>query len=406
MAAHRSLFIVVFANLVLFGAGVSLLGATMPTIIRDLGWSYLETGSVLATGSAAYLASTFLCGLLVRRLGPRAVVTGGLLVQGAGMAAFGGHPGLAWNMAAWLLVGLGEGGTEVVSNYCVVRIERTGQSRIMNLMHSAFTVGAVLGPVVVGSVLQVGLPWRYTYLAVGASCAGAALAFSLVDFGEAGLRAPATGSAYSALAALARNPLLIVLCLVILLYVGVEIGVASWVAEYFVGVHGLSAATAAYTVSVFWGGLLCGRFLAWAAYHGHRQEHFLLVLTITAALGVGLALVADTPILAMALFFVGGLGYSCVYPVVMTITGLRFTEEQSLAIGAVSTAGGLGSLCFPYIMSGIAERFGVARGFWFYGAITAAMVVVALAVLLLIRRRAESGGRPAGLVPSRADGSP
>jgi len=406
VAAHRSLLIVVFANLVLFGAGVSLLGATMPIIIRDFSWSYLETGSVLAVSSAAYLASTFLCGLLVRRLGPRAVVVGGLLVQGAGMAAFGSHPGLVWNMAAWFLVGLGEGGTEVVSNYCVVRIERTGQSRIMNLMHSAFTVGAVLGPVVVGSVLQAELPWRYAYLGVGASCAGAALAFSLVDFGDAGLRLPATRSASSALVALARNPLLILLCLVILLYVGVEIGVASWVAEYFVEVHGLSVAAAAYSVSVFWGGLLCGRFLAWAAYHGHRQERFLLVLTITAALGVGLAVVADTPMLAMALFFVGGLGCSCVYPVVMTIAGLRFTEEQSLAIGAVSTAGGLGSLACPYIMSGIAERFGVADGFWFYGAVTAAMVLAALAVPLLARRGNQPGGNAPGSVSPNPEVSP
>ena len=298
MAAHRSLLILVFANLVLFGAGVSLLGATMPTIIRELSWSYMEMGSVLA----------------------------------------------------------------------------------------------------VGSLLQAGLGWRHMYVSVGATCAAAALAFALVDFGEAGQRPPATGSASSALASLARHPLLLLLCLVVLLYVGAEMGVASWVGEYFVEVHGLTAATAAYSVSVYWGGLLCGRFLAWAAYHGHRQHYFLLALSVTAALGVCLALVIGTPLLAMALIFISGLGYSCVYPVVMTIAGLRFTEEQSLAVGAVSTAGGLGSLACPFIMSGIAEHFGVATGFWFYGAVTVAMALAALVVALLVRRE----GPRLGIAPEAA----
>jgi len=240
---------------------------------------------------------------------------------------------------------------------------------------------------------------------VGTCCGAAALGFFLVDFGEAGQRQPGDGPALRALATLLRQPLLVLLCLVILLYVGVEIGVASWVAEYFVGVHGLSASTAAYSVSVFWGGLLCGRFLGWAAYRGHRQERFLLVLTLTAALGVGLAQVVDGPVTALALIFAGGLGCSCVYPVVMTIAGLRFAGEPSLAVGAVSAAGGLGSLSCPYIMSGIAERFGVARGFCFYGAVTAAMALVAAAVLWQSRRHGGAASPATGLEPAAAGGS-
>ncbi|MFH1567310.1 MAG: MFS transporter, partial [Gemmatimonadota bacterium] len=211
-------------------------------------------------------------------------------------------------------------------------------------------------------------------------------------------RPPPAGSAPQALAGLLRRPLLGLLGLVVFLYVGAEMGVASWIAEYFVGVHGVSVSAAAYTVSVFWGGLLCGRFLAWAAYRGHRQEHFLVALTVTATLGTGLALVAPSAPLALALFFAGGLGYSAIYPVVMTITGLRFRDEPSLAIGAVSTSGGIGSMAFPYIMSGIADRYGVARGFWFYGAVTAAMVAVALAVLWVNRGSAGERDDQAGLV--------
>jgi fucose permease len=373
---------------------VTLIGATVPAILRDLGWRYLTMGTVLAAGSVAYLTSTFLCGLLVRRLGPRPVIAGGLVLQALGVAAFGTSPKVALNILAMCVIGLGEGGTEIVSNYSVVRIERSGQSRIMNLMHSAFTIGAVAGPLAVGSLLQQGLAWRTMYLAVALCSVISAVAFALVSFGDAGQRQEVESSTRSAVAALARRPMLALFALAILLYIGAEIGVTNWLAEYYVEVHGYSMASAATSVSVFWGGLLCGRVLAWAAYHGHRQDRFLVVLTGTAALGTGLALVSSAPWLSLAMFFVGGLGFSAVYPVVMTLTGLRYPQEQSVAIGVVAAAGGLGSLIFPYAMSGIAERYGIVQGFWFYEGLAAAMAVTALAILVLGSRRQRGEGAP------------
>ena len=385
----RGLLVTVFVNLVLFGAGVALVGATIPAILRDLQWTYLTVGTVLAAGAVTYLVSTFGCGMLVRRWGPRPIIVAGLLIQAAGLAAFGARAGVAYNICAMGLIGLGEGGTELVSNFCVVRVERGGKSRIMNLMHAAFTLGAVACPLAVGKLLEAGYSWPSMYRSLALLSLAAAAAFARVDF--AGVSAPTDSDegTRSAVIALLRRPLLLLLALVILLYVGAEIGVSAWVAEYFVGVFAVPISAGPHAVAVFWGGILCGRLLASALYHGRRQAIFLLNLATVGAVGVTLAVLSSSAAVAMAGFFTAGLGLSCVYPVVMTLTGHCFRNEQSLAIGVVGAAGGIGSFVCPYVMAGIADRYGIARGFWFYEVVALAMVAAAAAVLVAATRTGE-----------------
>ena len=149
---QRRLYGWLLANFVIFGFSITLIGATVPAVIREFSWSYWVTGAVMSAGALGYLCSTFGCGLLVRLLGPKPVIVAGLLCQGAGFACFGLSQSALLNGAALVLIGLGKGGSELVSNYAVVRLERDGRGRLMNLLHAIFTVGAILGPLVVAAL--------------------------------------------------------------------------------------------------------------------------------------------------------------------------------------------------------------------------------------------------------------
>lgn len=365
-APERRLLGLLAVHFAFYGVAVTLVGATVPEIIRSFGWTYLDIGAVLAAGSAGYLSGCFSGGVLVRRAGPRRMLLVGLVLEGLGLGAFGSDPGLVLNLGVLLLVGLGQGWTEVATNYCLVRLEKPGESRLMNLIHAGFTAGACLGPAGVGVLLANGLPWRLAYEGVALLLLGVALVILRMSFPFA----PAAEAASSrrALGSLARDPLLVLLGAVIFLYVGAEIGISSWIAEYYVETFAVSTATGAYMVSVVWLGLLLG-------------------LTCLAALPLALALCSDSPWVAGGLFLVSGLGFSAVYPVVMALVGEHFTREQSLAIGLVSGAGGVGALCFPFAMAAIAGRFSIAQSFWFCAATAWVMALAAGAVLAQSRHR-------------------
>ena len=371
-----------FANFALFGASAILVGAAVPEIIREFSWSYLEIGVVLSAGAVGFFCSTFLCGLLVGHIGPQKTLVGGLVLQGVGLALIGQSPALWPNLAAIVLVGLGEGGSEVATNFCLVRLEKSGRSQLMNFIHAAFTAGAILGPLSIGLLLERGLAWQTAFQGLGALSLAMALAFGLLPFAE--LRtASEPPSLRRGLELLRRDPLLLLLTLIILLYVGAEIGVSNWIAEYFVQVRGATPAQGAYMVSLLWVGLLVGRLVAAAAYRHQRQAPLLVGASALATGALAAALLADETWLAGAFFLLSGVGFAAIYTVVVVIAGQCYRDDQGLVIGAIATGGGLGSFLFPFAMSALAQGLGIGRAFWFYVALSLAMTLVAA---LLIRR--------------------
>lgn len=391
LAANRKLFLVLLFNFAMFGITVAIIGAAVPNMIRQFEWSYLSTGMVVSASSVGYFASSFVAGLLIQRFGAKKVILLGLLIQTCGLAFFGVSPNVIVNLVAALLMGLGQGGTEVVTNFCVVRMEMPGQSRLMNLMHAAFPVGAILGPVLIGWLIAVGRSWQEMFRGMSVACLAMAGGFAFLSFGDmdTGKEEPRNAR----VPGFVHSPLLLFLVLTIFLYVGSEIGLSAWIGEYYVDFFGSSASTGAYMVSVFWVGILAGRLLVSIGYRSYRQAELLLSVCCLSALSLAGALSMGSPFATGLGFLACGLVFAAIYPVVMALTGQHFQSAQSMAIGIVSTAGGVGSFASPFAMAAIANAYGIRTGFRFYIATTLGMVASAAAVLYLVRK-GKSPGSP------------
>lgn len=377
----RPLFLALLACFAMFGVCITIIGATLPRIIAEFGWSYLATGVVLSTGAVGYFLSAFASGMLIDRIGPKRLVVGGLVLQAVGLAFFAFVPDTLVNMLFYFLVGVGQGGLEVGINYAVVRMERGGRSRLMTLMHAVFCLGAVCGPFGVVALLSV---WQVAYRLMAVAALVLAGALALVSFAglkedgaERGDRPPVTR--------LLKRPLLILLFLTLLLYVGTELGVSAWVAEYYVTILGTSVSTGALMVAVFWAGLLLGRVALSLAYHGDRQAEPILILAVICTVGLCAAVSFTSPLLAGIGFFVSGLGYSAIYPLVMVLAGKHFPQNQGVAVGFVSAGGGAGSFSVPFLMAVVANRFGLRAGFFLYICLNVIMVLVACAMIWRVR---------------------
>lgn len=376
----RFLFAAMLANFMLFGISLTIIGATLPKIIREFQWSYTTTGVVLSAGSIGFFISTFLSGILLQKFGPKQIVVTGLVLQAVGLSLFAARPLVIFNLLLIFMIGLGQGGTEVVTNFVVLRIERSGQSRLMNLMHAAFSVGAIIGPFVVGTFMSAGLDWKTIYRILALVAALMAGTLSLLPFSRLGKESTKSGEK-PRIVKLLKQPLLILCFLILLLYVGTELGVSSWVAEYNVKILGTSASTGAFMVSVFWMGILIGRLGVSFGYRGNRQAELLLILAITCTAALFFSVLVKVPLIAGVGFFLTGLGYSAIYPVVMALVGQYFNHGQSIAIGFVSTGGGIGSFAFPFLMAVIADNFGMQRGFFFYIFLDVIMIALTCAVI-------------------------
>jgi len=390
----RFIFFTLLANFILFGISLTIIGATLPKIIADFQWSYIATGIVLSAGSIGYFVSSFVAGILLHKLGPKRVIVIGMGLQFIGLLFFASTPIVLLNMLLNLMIGFGGGGTEVVVNYSMVKMERRGQSRLMNFMHAAFSVGAVVGPYMVIMLMRAELGWTMIYRIMSFVSLVMAIIFLFLPFSRLGSgedkpeeRAKTTN--------LIRDPILILSFMILLIYVGSELGVSNWVSEYYVKFFHSSANIGALMVSIFWIGLLLGRLGTSIIYRGSRPEIVALGLASTCTVSLIFALLMKTPVIAGIGFCIAGLGYSAIYPLIMALVGRHFTTAQGAAVGFAATGGGIGSFVFPFIMAAISNALGIRKGFFFYIALNILMVGFIIAIVTytskLIKRDSEHG---------------
>jgi fucose permease len=379
--ATRRLYFLLLAGFVLFGVIFTIAGAALPQIIRTFGWSYTVTGLVLAASSAGYFLSSFLNGFLVQRFPPRLIMMIGLVIGALSMSLFVRWPSPWLNLLLNLGIGLCQGAIEVVANLEVIHMEQKGQSRLMNLIHASFCVGAIIGPSAVGYILNEGIPLVSIFIA-------AAILFGLLAVVVALTRFPRVQpepekGAHAGLQLL-RQPLLLLITAALLIYVGTEIGVSSWSSEYVVKVLGVSASTGAFAVALFWLGLLAGRLGISFGYKGSRQELLMLGLSMVSAAALVGVLLARSAAAVAAAVFIAGLGSSGFYPLGMSVLGRHF--KSGVAVGTAATGGAVGSIVFPFAMALISQTIGIRRGFWFYLGMNVLLVVIAAFLVRLVRR--------------------
>ena len=142
-------------------------------------------------------------------------------------------------------------------------------------------------------------------------------------------------------------------------------------------------------VSVYWMGLLMGRLGVSLGYRGYRQAELLLILASTCTVALSFAILMRGPWLAGVGFFLSGLGYSAIYPLVIALVGKYFKHGQGVAVGFASTGGGIGAFAFPFFMAAISDRFGIQRGFLFYIFLNVLMVLLTCLVIWQTRKLSQ-----------------
>lgn len=387
---HRAAYALLFTAFVLFGASVTVIGAVLPRALAEFRWDYATAGFVIAAGAAGYFLSAYGAGRAVDRLGFRLTVGLGLLLNGAGLLVFASTPSAMTNAALYFLIGVGQGFVEVAVNWSIVKMAPGASGRPLSLMHGAFSIGAMAGPVAAGTVIARGLPWSLTYRLIGLLFVAllAALAFVRIH-GLAGT--PESRSHHRR--ALAKEPAYWLGFVVLMLYVGAEMGLSNWMGAFFVSVLGAEASVGAFAVSVFWGGLLAGRFGVPWLYHGPRQERVLLlscVLLVGAAALLASSGFSGGRAMAFGASALAGLGCACVYPVAVSLVGEAFPEAGGEAMGFASAGGGLGALVFPMATGLVARTWGLKVGYLIHIVVALAVLGTAALLVFAVRRRAAA----------------
>ncbi|MFE7045510.1 MFS transporter [Streptomyces atratus] len=160
-------FSLLLAGTVLFGfVGLCLLQVLWLQRVRGL--TALQVGVQLLMEFGAFIAASVLAGILVRRLGPRVLITAGLLFAAVGAVLFaqvGPDTAFAGYAAAFVLFGLGCGLANAPSTALAVgHVPHGREGEAGGTVNAARQIGAVLGTSILGTLVTTRFEDRVTHV--------------------------------------------------------------------------------------------------------------------------------------------------------------------------------------------------------------------------------------------------
>ncbi len=305
MSRQRTITRLAYSCLLMVGINSGWIGPFIPQISRAAHLPIERAGLIVSAGAAGYFLSVLIAGEVNQQLSAQKILVGAMAFFTAGLTGLAVAPGLAGLRCGGFLIGLANGGIDIGANALIAQLNRERLASALNYLHVLFGVGALLGPLIVSAAFASRVPYWWVF--GGGAMVCAAIAFRLGVTPAIEVRtALAPGNENGFIPMLSR-PLIWAISAVMLLYVGAEIGIGTWLFLFLRTAGALSPLLASSGVSLYWLGLVCGR--AFGGRLGHRialpQFTMLASALSAAALVTLIALPAVGGLAASAVFLIG-----------------------------------------------------------------------------------------------------
>jgi fucose permease len=379
VAQRRSLFYTMFLAYIATGIITILPGPALAVIASHTHVTLDIAGWLFTTSSLGFSCGVILAGWLSARLNGTYILMMGMTLMGL-MASM-----LPWTHSFPLLLiasfalGIGFSFVDVSINILVTLAFRDTLGESLNYLHSAFAIGALIGPLLLSFFLATlhGAFWSF-----GIGTMLALLTALLLALRRAPVLAQhvaTTTSERMTRSTFLRTFAQVALWLMMLqmfLYVGAEVSFGDWVATAVSQGARVSLVIAAPAVTMFWLGLTAGRLLGGQLLkRGVLSEVRLLYGCIT---GGGfsclvVAFFAHSIEIAFGMSLLAGLFFGPIFPSIMAIASRRFVHILSIVSSVLLFGAGTSGIVIPLFVGILITHVGISWG----------MAVPALACLLI-----------------------
>jgi fucose permease len=379
MSNRRTLFAIACLGMLAFGIVLTTLGAVLPLVIERFGIDKAVAGSLFLLMTFGILVGAVVFGPIVDRNGYKGMLLFATALIVVGLEGIAFAPSLAWLRVAVVLIGFGGGIINGGANALVADISIEGRSAGLSLLGVFFGVGAVGVPFALSLLLG-----RFSYTAIIAAV-GALVVVPLLITAVTPFPAPKHPQGFPLAAAgqLVRDPVLLLMGLMLFLESGMEITVGGWAATFFKEELQVPDQRALVYLSLYWLGMMLTRIaLGWLLRRVAPARVLLGCLAVGFAGAVLLLGTRNVPLAALGVFLLG-CGFAATFPVVLGFVGDRYTQLSGTAFSIVIVMALTGGMILPYATGVLGASYGLRGSF----------VIVPTALVLLATMLVVTGSR-------------
>ena len=353
---------IIYTAFISMGLPDSLLGAAWPVMQGGLGVPLSYAGIITMTINFGTIVSSLLSDRVIRRFSAGEVTAVCTAMTAAALFGF------SVSNRFWLLVlcavpyGLGGGAIDAaLNNYVALHYS----SRHMSWLHASWGVGVTISPYIMGAALSAQKGWQAGYHTVGWIQLGlTAILFATLPVwkkvkwptGQEEVK-PRLLSIREAV----KIPGVPFVMIEFFALCALEHCAGLWASTYLVEYRGVDVETAARFASLFYTGLMVGRFLnGFTADRFGDKKMIQIGIAITAAGILLIALPTESDIPALTGLVITGLGNAPVYPCVIHATPTDFGRENSQSLVGMQMASAyIGSTFMPPVFGLVAQHISV-----------------------------------------------
>jgi fucose permease len=363
---------------------VDAMGPLASTIQKQYQLSGFMAGLLPAFAFVAFAIFSVPGGILAARIGKR-----NLLVLALALCALGVLvptlvvPGFALLLASVFVLGVGTTLLQVAGNPIMGDVSEEGLfARNLSFAQFVKGIGSVGSTALVARLAVGELGWRRVFPVFLALTVASLLAVLLLKVKEK--RADAPPSVGSSVALLGE-PAFGLAVLGIFLYVGAEVGLATWLGPRLEGLGYEESRSKFLGPTLFLGSLMIGRLLGSGVLSFMSARAFFRVSAGLGALGI-LGVLSGFPALAIAGVACAGLGFANIWPVLFSLT-VEARPERGAELSGLMCMAIFGGAVLPPLMGRLNDTAGMTAAFL--------VPLASFAYLLALSLRGEAKAQPA-----------
>jgi fucose permease len=338
-----------FVGFVSLGLPDAVIGVAWPSVRETFRLRQGSVGLVLVVSGIGYLLSSFFAGRLMHALGIGLVLAASTGLVAAAMYGFAFSTLWAAFVFCALIHGLGSGAIDSgLNGYAAHQMS----SRHLIWLHACYCLGALIGPVLMSSMLASGRHYSTGYSAVGGIMLAMSILFLIThqSWGTTPSSTPKIGLPVGAASVLKYSAVWLQMA-VFFLYTGLEVTFSQWAFTVLTESRHVSPGPAGIAVSVYWGSIGVGRVVSGLVADRigiDRLLRYCLLAAGTGALLFAARLPVEADFLGLSLV---GFGLAPVFPCLMSRTPRRLgTGVSAHAIGFQVGAAMIGAAAVPGIL--------------------------------------------------------
>lgn len=363
MKSYRNTFIRCCYGYAVSGVAVLVIGAILPAMMREAGFTYASAGGMLSMMAIGNLLASLFFPIMTGMIGKRAAITITAALVPISYFVLTLLPPIAVIYLLLFAVGIARGAITIINN-ATVAIISNNSAKSLNLLHCSFAAGAFIAPFLTSTLFALGLGWRDILYITIILCASSALSYALMDYSFDPEQQTKTNDVKSkdpkpkADFEFLKNPMFYCVGFILFFYLGTENCINGWFVTYLQNTGIMSETYATNMVSVTWLMIMLSRLINASLAKKYNRSTLIFINAVGSCCFFFLLILSSH--LVTVTFALLGMGFflAGIYPGCIADGG-QYIKGSTAGMSFLTAISAIGGIITPQLVGSAADRIGI-----------------------------------------------